>query len=75
MVERVRFELTIPVKVCRFSRPVLSTAQPSLRGLEIIKTSIYRYFVAEREGFEPSIQVSPNTYLAGKRFRPLSHLS
>ena len=31
--------------------------------------------MAEREGFEPSIRVSPNTCLAGTRFRPLSHLS
>lgn len=31
--------------------------------------------MVERKGFEPSIQVSPETCLAGKRFRPLSHLS
>ena len=31
MAERVRFELTRPVKVCRFSRPVHSTALPPLR--------------------------------------------
>ncbi len=29
----------------------------------------------EREGFEPSIRVSPDTRLAGERFQPLSHLS
>ena len=31
MAERVRFELTNELPRCRFSRPVLSTAQPSLR--------------------------------------------
>ncbi len=31
--------------------------------------------MAEREGFEPSIQFYSYTFLAGKRFRPLSHLS
>ena len=31
--------------------------------------------MVEREGFEPSIRVSPDTPLAGERFRPLSHLS
>ena len=31
--------------------------------------------MAEREGFEPSIQFDPYTFLAGKRFQPLSHLS
>ena len=30
--------------------------------------------LAGREGFEPSIQFYPYTFLAGKRFRPLSHL-
>ncbi len=31
--------------------------------------------MVEREGFEPSIRVSPYTHLAGVRFQPLSHLS
>ena len=31
--------------------------------------------MVEREGFEPSIRIYPNTHLAGVRFRPLSHLS
>ena len=31
LAERVRFELTSPVKGCRFSRPVHSTALPPLR--------------------------------------------
>ncbi len=30
LAERVRFELTSPVKDCRFSRPVHSTALPPL---------------------------------------------
>jgi hypothetical protein len=30
---------------------------------------------AEREGFEPSVELSPNTRLAGERLRPLGHLS
>ncbi len=33
LAERVRFELTSPVKGCRFSRPVHSTALPPLRRL------------------------------------------
>ena len=32
LAERVRFELTRPVRVRRFSRPVHSTALPPLRG-------------------------------------------
>jgi hypothetical protein len=31
--------------------------------------------MVEREGFEPSRPVFPDSCLAGKRFRPLSHLS
>ncbi len=31
--------------------------------------------VAEREGFEPSVEVSPHTRLAGEHLRPLGHLS
>jgi hypothetical protein len=31
--------------------------------------------LAEREGFEPSIQVTPYTGLANQRLRPLGHLS
>ena len=31
--------------------------------------------VAEREGFEPSIEIAPYTPLAGERLRPLGHLS
>src|SRR5450755_619863 len=33
LAERVRFELTRPVRVCRFSRPVHSTALPPLHRL------------------------------------------
>ena len=32
MAEGVRFELTRGVNPCRFSRPVLSTAQPTLQA-------------------------------------------
>ena len=28
------------------------------------------FFLAEREGFEPSVEVSPNTRLAGERLQP-----
>jgi hypothetical protein len=31
--------------------------------------------MAEREGFEPSVEVSPHTRLAGEHLRPLGHLS
>src|SRR5258706_13536228 len=33
LAERVRFELTSPVRGCRFSRPVHSTALPPLRSV------------------------------------------
>ena len=31
--------------------------------------------MAEREGFEPSAEISPRTRLAGEHLRPLGHLS
>ena len=31
--------------------------------------------LAEREGFEPSVQVAPDNCLAGSPVRPLQHLS
>jgi hypothetical protein len=31
--------------------------------------------LAEREGFEPSVEVSPHTRLAGEHLQPLGHLS
>ena len=31
--------------------------------------------LAEREGFEPSMEFNPHTPLAGERLRPLGHLS
>ena len=31
--------------------------------------------VAEREGFEPSVEYNPHTRLAGEHHRPLGHLS
>ena len=33
------------------------------------------YAVAEREGFEPSVEYNPHTRLAGEHHRPLGHLS
>ena len=33
VAEGERFELSIPVKACRFSRPVHSTALPTLRSM------------------------------------------
>ena len=33
------------------------------------------FFMAEREGFEPSVRISPYTHLAGVHNRPLCHLS
>jgi hypothetical protein len=35
----------------------------------------YRNFVAEREGFEPSVQFNPYVSLANWWFQPLTHLS
>gem|GEM_PF-916127 len=32
-------------------------------------------FLAEREGFEPSVEYYPHTRLAGEHHRPLGHLS
>jgi hypothetical protein len=32
-------------------------------------------FVAEREGFEPSMEFDPHTRLAGECLQPLGHLS
>ena len=37
MAERLGFEPRKELPLCRFSRPVLSTAQPSLRELGFIK--------------------------------------
>ncbi len=34
----------------------------------VLKTELFK--VAEREGFEPSVQVSPHTRLAGERLQP-----
>ena len=31
--------------------------------------------MAEREGFEPSVESNPHTRLAGEHHRPLGHLS
>jgi hypothetical protein len=31
--------------------------------------------MAEREGFEPSMEFNPHTPLAGERLQPLGHLS
>ncbi len=41
MAERLGFEPRKELPLCRFSRPVLSTAQPSLREQGFIIISIY----------------------------------
>ena len=41
MAERLGFEPRKELPLCRFSRPVLSTAQPSLRELGFISINIY----------------------------------
>jgi hypothetical protein len=46
VAERVRFELTSPVKGLRFSRPVQSTALPPLRGNQISRLATF-YQAAE----------------------------
>jgi hypothetical protein len=33
------------------------------------------FLLAEREGFEPSVESNPHTRLAGEHHRPLGHLS
>ena len=33
------------------------------------------FIMAEREGFEPSVESYPHTRLAGEHHRPLGHLS
>ncbi len=33
------------------------------------------FAMAEREGFEPSVEYNPHTRLAGEHHRPLGHLS
>ena len=40
MAERLGFEPRKELPLCRFSRPVLSTAQPSLRSLGFIINNI-----------------------------------
>jgi hypothetical protein len=42
MAESEGFEPPIPVKVCRFSRPVPSTARPTLRLLQFYYTQQIR---------------------------------
>src|SRR5882762_4937068 len=44
LAERVRFELTSPVRGCRFSRPVHSTALPPLHLEKSISYSTYASF-------------------------------
>ena len=41
MAERLGFEPRKELPLCRFSRPVLSTAQPSLHELGFISINIY----------------------------------
>ena len=49
MAERLGFEPRKELPLCRFSRPVLSTAQPSLRELGFI--SIFVEFNYKRDLF------------------------
>jgi hypothetical protein len=52
VAERVRFELTSPVKGLRFSRPVHSTALPPLR---LEKSVGYETFLSQTRGsYRPS---------------------
>ena len=46
MAERLGFEPRKELPLCRFSRPVLSTAQPSLR--DMINTRLNEYFQLKR---------------------------
>ena len=43
---------------------------------KITKPSVYRvFYMAEKEGFEPSVGYKTYTPLAGERLQPLGHLS
>ena len=78
--DRVRFELTIPLPVCRFSRPVPSTARPPVREL-ILSNGNYRPGGAEStrpEDRSPERTCSSpllhrrsevQAFFAGRRFR------
>ena len=48
--------------------------RPADRFETLLRRSIGR-LSAEREGFEPSMEVSPHTRLAGECLQPLGHLS
>src|SRR6516162_3741675 len=65
----VRFELTIPLPVCRFSRPVPSTTRPP-----ILNCNGYRLPVAgDREkliGLGPKVRRGELTLPAGASVRP-----
>jgi hypothetical protein len=79
MAEREGFEPPIPVKVCRFSRPVPSTARPPLRLLYSFTTVprfagidtepallfpiYYKWVMARYSGFQD------------RPFQPLTHPS
>ena len=43
--------------------------------MSFVRTSGFFLSMAEREGFEPSVEFYPHTRLAGEHHRPLGHLS
>ena len=45
------------------------------KGDMICIMSPFLFIMAEREGFEPSVEFYPHTRLAGEHHRPLGHLS
>ncbi len=54
MAERLGFEPRKELPLCRFSRPVLSTAQPSLHALVFIR--ILRSFQLKNDSIKDLIQ-------------------
>ena len=54
LTDRVRFELTIPFRVCRFSRPVPSTTRPPVQHQTMVTTEIRPRAELRQRGFKTS---------------------
>jgi hypothetical protein len=86
MAEREGFGLSSRFARCRaadslvntqsvFSNPVKYALMAYFTQLKQVKIINYSYSMAEREGFEPSKQLTPLTRFPSVRLKPLSHLS
>ena len=69
------FEPTTPWFVAKYSIQLSYGRFERRENLAATRKSNTTTNLAEREGFEPSIQVSPYNALAGRPLRPLGHLS